>query len=86
MVNGVIFAVLGLLLWEGLVKASGITPYIAKSPADVYHYLFTDPLAAAHRAALNHAFWTMARDATVGFIAGTLAGLFLANLFAIRPG
>jgi ABC-type nitrate/sulfonate/bicarbonate transport system permease component len=84
-INGVIFAALGLLLWEGLVRASGITPYIAKSPGDVYHYLFTDPLAAAHRAALNHAFWTMARDATVGFIAGTFAGVFLANLFAIRP-
>ena len=85
LLNGVIFAVLGLLLWEGLVKASGITPFIAKSPGDAYHYLFTDPLAAAHRAALNHAFWTMARDATIGFVAGTFAGVVLATLFAIRP-
>jgi ABC-type nitrate/sulfonate/bicarbonate transport system permease component len=84
-VSGLVFAALGLLLWEALVKLSGITPFIAKDPGDAYHYLFTDPLAAAHRAALNHAFWTMARDATVGFVAGTAAGVILATMFAIRP-
>jgi ABC-type nitrate/sulfonate/bicarbonate transport system permease component len=85
LVNGVIFAALGLLLWEVLLKLSGITPFIAKSPGDVYHYLFTDPLAAAHRAVLNHAFWTTARDAAIGFVAGTAVAVVAANLFTVQP-
>lgn len=84
LLNGVIFAVLGLLVWEALVKISGITPFIAKGPGDVYHYLFTDKGSAAARAFLNKAFWTTARNASIGFVAGTVAALFFANLFAVR--
>ena len=84
LLNGVIFAIIGLILWEVLVKISGVTPYIAKSPGDVYHFLFTDPDAAANRAILNHAFWTTARDMAIGFVAGTLAALVMANIFALR--
>ncbi len=84
LLNGVIFAILGLLVWEALVKISGITPFIAKGPGDVYHYLFTDKGSAAARAFLNKAFWTTARNASIGFVAGTVAALFFANLFAVR--
>jgi len=84
LLNGVIFVVVGLILWQVLVKISGVTPYIAKSPGDVYHFLFTDPDAAANRAVLNHAFWTTARDMAIGFVAGTLAALICANIFALR--
>jgi ABC-type nitrate/sulfonate/bicarbonate transport system permease component len=84
LLNGIVFAVVGLILWEILLKVTNVTPYIAKSPGDVYHYLFTDPLAAQHRAVLNHAFWTTARDMAIGFVAGTVAALVLANIFALR--
>lgn len=84
LLNGLVFAVIGLILWEVLVKISGVTPYIAKSPGDVYHFLFTDPGAAVNRAILNHAFWTTARDMAIGFVAGTLAALVFANIFALR--
>ena len=84
LLNGIVFALIGLILWEVLVKISGVTPYIAKSPGDVYHFLFTDPDAAANRAILNHAFWTTARDMAIGFVAGTLAALVFANIFALR--
>ncbi len=84
LLNGLIFAIIGLILWEILVRISGVTPYIAKSPGDVYHFLFTDPTAAANRAVLNHAFWTTAADMAIGFVAGTLAALIFANVFALR--
>ncbi len=85
LLNAVIFAILGYLLWELLLRLTGVTPFIAKSPGDVYHYLFTDPAAAAHRAVLNHAFWTTARDSAIGFVAGTVVAVFFANLFAVQP-
>jgi ABC-type nitrate/sulfonate/bicarbonate transport system permease component len=84
LINGIVFVIVGLILWEVLVKISGVTPYIAKSPGDVYHFLFTDPTAAANRAILNHAFWTTARDMAIGFVAGTVAALVFANIFALR--
>jgi len=84
--SGIISIVLGLLIWEGLVRFSGVTPFIAKSPGDVYHYLFTVPKAAANRAELATAFWATARDATVGFVAGTVVAVLLANLFVLRRG
>jgi ABC-type nitrate/sulfonate/bicarbonate transport system permease component len=85
LLSAVIFLLLGYLLWELLLRLTGVTPFIAKSPGDVYHYVFTDPAAAAHRAALNHAFWTTVRDAAIGFVAGTVVALIFANLFAVRP-
>jgi ABC-type nitrate/sulfonate/bicarbonate transport system permease component len=84
LVNVVAFLIIGYLLWELLLKVAGVTPYIAKSPGDIYHFLFTDADAAANRAILNHAFWTTARDMAIGFIAGTAAALIFANLFALR--
>ena len=86
LLSAVISIVIGLAIWEGLVRFSGVTPFIAKSPGDVYHYLFTVPKAAANRAELTTAFWETARDATVGFLAGTVAAVLLANLFVLRRG
>jgi ABC-type nitrate/sulfonate/bicarbonate transport system permease component len=84
--SGLVSIVLGLLLWQALVKFSGVTPFIAKTPGDVYKYLFQVPAAAANRAELMTAFWQTARDAAVGFVAGTAAAVLLANLFVLRRG
>jgi len=84
LVNAVLFVVIGFLLWELLLYVAHVTPYIAKSPGDIYHFLFTDPDAAANRAILNHAFWTTVQDMAIGFVGGTVAALFFANLFALR--
>jgi ABC-type nitrate/sulfonate/bicarbonate transport system permease component len=86
LVSGLVFAILGLIIWQLLVKFSGVKPFIAKSPGDVYKYLFTVPAAATNRAQMSSAFWTTARDAALGFAAGTIAALALANLFVLRKG
>jgi ABC-type nitrate/sulfonate/bicarbonate transport system permease component len=86
LVNACISIAIGLLVWEALVRFSGVTPFIAKSPGDVYKYLFVVPKAAANRAALMSAFWETARDASVGFIVGTVGAVLLANLFVLRRG
>jgi len=82
--SAVMFVVIGYLLWELLLWVADVTPYIAKSPGDIYHFLFTDPDAAANRAVLNHAFWTTVQDMAIGFVGGTVAALVFANLFALR--
>ncbi len=84
LLNAVVFVVIGYLVWELLLYVAHVTPYIAKSPGDIYHFLFTDPAAAANRAVLNHAFWTTVRDTAVGFVVGTVAALVFANIFALR--
>jgi len=84
--SGLIFAILGLVIWQLLVNFSGVSSFIAKSPGDVYKYLFTAPAAAANREALTTAFWETARDAALGFTVGTVAAVLLANLFVLRRG
>jgi ABC-type nitrate/sulfonate/bicarbonate transport system permease component len=84
LLNALIFVVIGVIVWKLLIKVSGVVPYIAKSPGEVYHYLFTDPAAAAHRSVVDHAVSITARDTAIGFVFGTAAALVFANLFALR--
>ncbi len=62
---------------------SGISPFVAKGPVDVWNYLVTDPDAAEHRAALMPLVWQTLLDSGIGFIFGMLTAIVLAVLFSL---
>ncbi|GAA3636445.1 hypothetical protein GCM10022200_19740 [Microbacterium awajiense] len=76
------FAVV-LLLWQAIVSFSGISPFVAKGPVDVWNYLVTDPDAAEHRAALMPLVWQTLIDSGIGFVFGMLTAIVLAVLFSL---
>ncbi len=67
-----------LVAWWALVRGLKLDPLSAKTPADVFHYVFTHAQAAAHRAALAKALGKTLGDAFLGYIAGMALGSVLA--------
>ncbi|TQS40182.1 ABC transporter permease [Cryptosporangium phraense] len=78
-----------LLLWEMALHVLDVSPYIGKSPLEVWQYLFTDarfgPSAAENRAKLIGLLGVTLRDAGVGFVSGSLASTALASVFFLVP-
>jgi sulfonate transport system permease protein len=81
-----LFALLGFLgsgvvivaVWWGVILAFGLSPYFAKTPADVFVYLVTDPAAAENRAVIVAGLGITLRDAAVGYVIGTIAACIVA--------
>jgi len=75
-----------LVLWYAFLKVFDLSPLVAKSPKDVYHYLFTVPKAPDNRDQIFHALAQTLGDALAGYIAGTIAAVVVAVLFVLyRP-
>jgi ABC-type nitrate/sulfonate/bicarbonate transport system permease component len=75
-----------VLLWIVLIKTFALDPLVAKSPADVWSYLFSGPGAGAHR---DHIWGPLGQtmiDAGVGFAAGLAAAAAMALAFMLIPG
>jgi len=85
------FAVV-LVLWEGFINLYHIQSEIAKSPLDVWKYLFTQRASAAanlrsaagNRQVLFGDLRTTLRDAGIGYVAGIVLGLAVACLFVMQ--
>lgn len=75
-----------LVLWVGVLWVFDISPYIAKSPIDVYDYLFTVPEAAANRAEIGGNLAVTLGDALIGFVAGLAVALLGAIVFQLSKG
>ena len=75
-----------LAIWVGVLWITGVSPYIAKSPADVWAYLATDPDAAANRAELGANLLVTLGNAFIGFVAGLVAALLTAIAFHLSKG
>jgi ABC-type nitrate/sulfonate/bicarbonate transport system permease component len=72
-------------VWQFLVKGLHLDPFLTRGPFDVLRYL-TAGDHNAQRSVLLAATATTARDAIVGMVAGTLAGLVAALAFTLwRP-
>jgi ABC-type nitrate/sulfonate/bicarbonate transport system permease component len=67
-----------LAVWWGMIVLLRLDPLSAKTPADVFHYVFTQAHAAAHRAALAKALGNTLRDACIGYFAGLAFGSLMA--------
>ena len=75
-----------LVLWQGLIWIFGLSPFVAKSPVDVYNYLFTVPDAAANREQLTTLLGETLVDAAVGFVAGLTIATLVAVAFQLSKG
>ncbi len=64
-----------VVVWALALKLSGLSPYFAKSPAAIWSFLVTGPGAAANRAVALSALDTTLRDALVGWLVGSAAGV-----------
>ncbi|MGW6697457.1 ABC transporter permease [Nocardia sp. NPDC055049] len=77
-----------LAVWHLLITALEVSPYIAKGPSDVWHYLFTDTKygsAADRRATMSNLLAVTVGDAGIGFVAGVTASILLAVTFQLLP-
>lgn len=68
-----------LALWETAVRAAGVAPYVLPAPSRI-----AQALPDAAPALARHAV-TTAAEATVGLVAGTIAGVLLATLVGLVP-
>ncbi|MDY7100353.1 MAG: ABC transporter permease subunit [Actinomycetota bacterium] len=64
--------------WWGLIELFDLDPFFAKTPADVWAYLVTDPEAAANRSQLLGDLSSTLGNAALGYLAGTIGALLLA--------
>lgn len=85
LISGVIL----LILWHVIVSRSGVSPFIAKKPVDVWNYLTQDGVdgtAAAHRSNLLSLLWVTLGHAAIGFVFGVLASVIVSAIFVlVRP-
>jgi ABC-type nitrate/sulfonate/bicarbonate transport system permease component len=84
--TGVLTLAIVLAAWQGLILILGISPFIAKGPADVFNWLFTVPAAAENRVLILTNLGITLTDAFLGFVAGILVALILATLFTLSKG
>ncbi|MDQ1597635.1 MAG: hypothetical protein QOI70_1059 [Microbacteriaceae bacterium] len=70
-----------LVLWFVLVKVSGLDPYLAKTPDQVWAFFTTDSGAAGHRELIASGLLKTLGDASIGYAVGTVVALVVAVLF-----
>jgi len=83
---GAITVVIVVLVWQALLTFLGVSPFIAKGPLDVFNWLFTLPAAPENRQLIWDNLQVTLVDAFIGFVAGLVAALVLATLFALSKG
>jgi ABC-type nitrate/sulfonate/bicarbonate transport system permease component len=90
LVNAALTFAIVLLLWQAVVSFTGISPYVAKGPLDVWDFLFVDEpgvdpdrTAAVHRAMLTPLLAQTLQDAALGWVVGMVAAVVLAVAFSL---
>ena len=78
-------AVVGLCLWFAVVDLFSFSPYVVKSPSDVWTYLFSGPAAAANRSSVLQPLGSTLIDGAYGFCFGMLAAVAAALVFVTAP-
>jgi len=67
-----------LVVWQVAVRVLDVSPYIAKTPTDVWHYVFLDSpnsTAVEHRSQLSRLLGVTLRDAGIGFLSGVISSV-----------
>ena len=83
LLNALLTFAIVLALWWGVVNLTGISPYVAKGPADVWEFFFTSADAPANRAEMMPLLWQTLADAALGFVVGMLVAIVLALVFSL---
>src|SRR5262249_44196500 len=58
-------------LWQAFIDVLHLNPFFAKGPAEIWQYLVSSPTAGSTRHQLLSALAITARDAALGYVAGT---------------
>ncbi len=74
----VVSVLVALVCWVGFIKLFNLNSYFAKSPAAVWDFLAQGPSAAANRLQLWQALVTTLRDASLGYVFGTVLAVVAA--------
>ena len=74
------------VLWQGLLWAFHVNPYVGKGPLDIATHLFSGPQAAENRELLFGRLWVTLGHAFIGFAAGLVVALIAAMLFQLNRG
>ena len=84
---GLLFSLLVVgVLWTLALAVLDISPYVAKTPLDVWAYLVTDDEAATNRAEVMSGLGITLLDAFIGFVAGLVVALVTASVFSLFRG
>lgn len=71
------------LIWLAIVNLTGISPYVAKGPVEVFEFLFLKDDAAENQAELLANLGVTLQHAAVGFLAGVAVAIVVAILFRL---
>jgi ABC-type nitrate/sulfonate/bicarbonate transport system permease component len=72
-----------IVLWLAFLQTFQLDPLVAKSPLDVWRYLFEGGQAGAHRGLVASSLGRTLLDAGFGFVAGLAAAVAVALLFVL---
>ena len=82
-VNVIVTMAAVVVLWIIFLQVYDLDPLVAKSPIDIYHYLFSGTDAGAHRSLVSSGLGRTLLDAGLGFIAGLIAAVTVAVVFVL---
>ena len=69
--------------WQGFIEYLSVNPLVARSPKDVWAYLFTSEAASSHRGLVWDGLRITLSDAGVGLVAGMVAAAVVAIVFVL---
>ena len=73
-------------IWMALVLFGDVSPYILKTPLDVWEFLVSDADAGENRQLIADLLAVTMRHAATGFVAGLVAAIIGAILFRVSKG
>lgn len=74
-----------LVAWIAYLTVFDVSPFVGKTPADVYAHLVTDSEAAEHRSVILTALGVTLEHSVIGYIAGLILGVGAAMVFTLFP-
>jgi len=77
--GGTVVAVVAI--WTAFIHVVNVSPFVAKSPLDVWRYLVTGPSAAANRIEIAGNLLTTLTDAALGYVLGLVLAAGVCVLF-----
>ncbi len=72
-----------VFLWWLFLQVTNVSDLVAKTPKQVWDYLFSGSDAGAHRGKVLHPLWQTIVDAGIGYIAGLAAAFVVALIFVL---
>lgn len=73
-------------VWLLLLRVLDVTPFIGKTPLDVWAFLVSEPGSAANRELVLGRLGITLADAAIGFVTGLVAAIVIATVFTLFRG